>query len=355
MTSCPTCSTNVRLGARYCLSCGSKLVWGPVPTLKAGTALNQGRYIVNRLLGCGGMGAVYLAKDQQLGIRRAIKQMVSSFLRPEDRGEATQQFRREAAMLQSLYHVGIPEFYDHFAQGDSHYIVMEYIEGRNLLEVLESNNGPLAEADVVRYVMQICDVLSYLHSHQPDPIIYRDLKPANVILEQGGRRVVLTDFGIARFFAPASGTGTRIGTPGYAPKEQYAGRVEPRSDLYALAATMHHLLTNRDPQQHTPFEFPRVRTLNPQVSPWLDEIIDINLRDEPSERYDSASHLKADMQTQTVTWTTRCRSCGHVNPHGKAYCDQCTRPLSTVTIRCSRCGMTNALNSNFCISCGARL
>lgn len=355
MLTCQNCGEPARTYARYCLKCGSKLIFGPAPLLQQGHTLRDGRYVIRRLLGQGGMGAVYQAADAQTQKWCAVKQMQDILINdPVQRQEALIAFDREATMLQQLYHVGIPEFYDHFSEGNAHYIVMEYIDGHDLEEVLALNGGQLPEEQVVRYAMQICDVLVYLHGHRPVPIIYRDLKPANVILAADGRRIVLTDFGIARFFAPTFTTGTRIGTPGYAPPEQHQGRVEPRSDLYALAAAMHHLLTGRDPQSD-PFNFPRVSQLVPGISVWLDEIIAINLRQEPSERYDSATQLKEDLKHGRVTKTFVCRFCGHSSAHDKGYCDNCSRALSAETVACPQCSTPNALNSRFCIACGAPL
>ena len=149
---------------------------------------------------------------------------------------------------------------------------MEYVEGRNLEEELAArNNEPLPEGLVVDVARQLCDVLGYLHNMTP-PIVYRDMKPSNVMLTSKGR-AVLVDFGIARLFKAAR-KGTMIGTLGFAPPEQYKGEIDPRSDIYSLAATMHYMLTARDPEKFPPFSFPKMKELRPEVSNNLAAAID---------------------------------------------------------------------------------
>ncbi len=231
--------------------------------LEAATVL-QNRYLIERLIGGGGMGMVYLARDQRLSNRScAIKEMVDHFIDPQQRLEANEYFAREADTLAQLKHSAIPAITDRFDQQNRHYLVMEYVEGRNLEEELAVSGGPLGEGLVIDIGRQLCDVLAYLHSFAP-PIVYRDMKPSNVMLTPKGR-VVLIDFGIARLFRAAR-KGTMIGTLGFAPPEQYQGLVDPRSDIYSLAATLHYVLTGRDPEKFPPFSFPPVRDLRPEVS-----------------------------------------------------------------------------------------
>src|SRR5262249_11434773 len=194
-------------------------VSGPLPgPLEPGTVL-QKRYRIQRLLGGGGMGMVYLAQDQRLSNRPcAIKEMVDHFIDPQQRLEANEYFAREADTLAQLKHSAIPAISDRFDQLNRHYLVMEYVEGCNLEEELAQRGSPLPQSLVVSVARQLCDVLAYLHGLQPS-IIYRDLKPSNVMLSRNGR-VVLVDFGIARLFK-AQRKGTMIGTLGFAPPEQY--------------------------------------------------------------------------------------------------------------------------------------
>jgi len=242
--------------------------------LEAGTTL-QGRYQIQRLLGGGGMGMVYLANDQRLANRPcAIKEMVDHFIDQAQRIEANEYFAREADTLAQLKHQAIPAITDRFELANRHYLVMEYVEGRNLEEELAVRGEPLPEGLVIDIARQLCDVLSYLHGLVP-PIIYRDMKPSNVMLNSNGR-VVLVDFGIARLFKAAR-KGTMIGTLGFAPPEQYQGLVDPRSDIYSLGATLHYVLTGRDPEKFPPFSFPPVRELRPSVSSNLAGAIDAAL------------------------------------------------------------------------------
>ncbi|MGA6970368.1 MAG: protein kinase [Candidatus Binatus sp.] len=242
--------------------------------LEAGTVL-QGRYQIERLLGGGGMGMVYLAHDQRLANRPcAIKEMVDHFIDQAQRIEANEYFAREADTLAQLKHQAIPAITDRFELANRHYLVMEYVEGRNLEEELAARGEPLPEGLVIDIARQLCDVLAYLHGLVP-PIIYRDMKPSNVMLNPNGR-VVLVDFGIARLFKAAR-KGTMIGTLGFAPPEQYQGLVDPRSDIYSLGATLHYVLTGRDPEKFPPFSFPPVRELRPGVSSNLAGAIDAAL------------------------------------------------------------------------------
>jgi len=257
--------------------------------LEPGTVL-QGRYAIERLLGGGGMGMVYLARDQRLANRPcAIKEMVDHFIDQAQRIEANEYFAREADTLAQLKHQAIPAITDRFELANRHYLVMEYVEGRNLEEELAARGGPLPEGLVIDIARQLCDVLAYLHGLVP-PIIYRDMKPSNVMLNSNGR-VVLVDFGIARLFKAAR-KGTMIGTLGFAPPEQYQGLVDPRSDIYSLGATLHYVLTGRDPEKFPPFSFPPVRELRPAVSSNLAGAIDAALAYEVNVRPPSVREFR---------------------------------------------------------------
>jgi serine/threonine-protein kinase len=249
--------------------------------LAPGTVL-QHRYEIVRLLGGGGMGMVYLAHDERLSKRPcAIKEMVDHFIDPQQRIEANQYFAQEADTLAQLKHPAIPAISDRFDDQNRHYLVMEYVAGRNLEEELAARGGPLPEGLVIDVARQVSEVLGYLHGLNP-PLIYRDMKPSNVMLTAAGR-AVLVDFGIARLFK-AQRKGTMIGTLGFAPPEQYQGIADPRSDIYSLGATLHYVLTGRDPEKFPPFSFPPVRELRPEASRNLAGAIDRALAYEMSGR-----------------------------------------------------------------------
>ena len=212
------------------------------------------RYRVIQPLGEGGMKAVYLAEDLRLKARRcALAVMVDSFTSDEARRHAVLTFQREADILAQLDHPAIPKVSDRFSEQDHHYFVMDYVAGQTLEAKMAAGGGRLEASEAINIALQICEALNYLHSRLP-PVVYRDLKPANVIVTPEGK-VKLVDFGIARHFTRQ---GTTIGTIGYAAPEQYQGECEPRSDVYALGATLHYLLSGRDPARF-PFDFPRSR------------------------------------------------------------------------------------------------
>ena len=253
----------------------------------------EGRYQLERKLGSGGMSTVYLARDLRFDtVERwcAVKEMVNSAQEVQTRRLNQENFQREANILASLNHPAIPKVFDFFSQESRSYLVMEFVEGTDLEEVWTRTRAPLSPNDVVNWALQICDVLEYLHGQSP-PVIFRDVKPSNVMLT-GQERVMLIDFGIAKVFRSGI-RGTMIGTEGYAPPEQYRGIAEPNGDVYALGATMHHLLTGKDPRLEPPFTFHErpIRQFNADVSDALAAVIDRTLRYDAAERFESAREL----------------------------------------------------------------
>jgi serine/threonine protein kinase len=229
------------------------------------------RYRVTKPLGGGGMKMVYLAEDLRLAARPcALAEMVDAISNPDMQQAAASGFQREADMLAELNHEHIPRIYDRFSEQNRHYLVMEYIAGDTLEEELRTAGGKLPPDRVMDIALQVLDTLEYLHHREP-PVIYRDLKPSNIMITPTGQ-VKLIDFGIARHFQPLS-SATMVGTQGYAPPEQYRGKVETRSDLYALGATMHHALSGRDPTTEPPFSFPLLRKLCPDLNPALADLV----------------------------------------------------------------------------------
>jgi serine/threonine protein kinase len=256
----------------------------------AANSIIGGRYRVTRPLGGGGMKLVYLAEDLRLAARPcALAEMVDSFTDPGMQKQAVAGFQREADMLAQLSNEHIPRVYDRFSEQNHHYLVMEFVDGVTLEDELKKAGGKLPETVVIDIALQVLDTLEYLHNLQP-PVIYRDLKPSNVMLTRDGK-VKLIDFGIARFFQPMSNA-TMIGTQGYAPPEQYRGRAEARSDLYALGATMHHALSGRDPAAEPPFSFPRLKSLSPNLNTALAELVDQALQYDTVHRMADATEFK---------------------------------------------------------------
>jgi serine/threonine protein kinase len=253
------------------------------------------RYLIVGQAGRGGMSAVYQAVDTLSRNRHvAIKEMSQGHLDSAELAEATARFQQEAALLGSLQHSNLPRIYDGFSEYGRSYLVMEYIDGKTLLQMLKDSGGhPLPTAQVLDYAIQLCDVLTYLHSQIP-PIIFRDLKPTNVMVKDNGH-VVLIDFGIARFFKEGQAQDTVfLGSPGYAPPEQHGtSQTNPRSDLYSLGATLHCCLTGRDPfHAKDRFAFPPVHQLNPLVPVELDQLIQRMVSMDEQQRPNSAQEVR---------------------------------------------------------------
>jgi serine/threonine-protein kinase len=254
------------------------------------------RYAVDYVLGRGGMSTVYRAYDSHFSNRVvAVKEMVDTFATPEERAEAERDFAREADLLAGLRHPSIPAVFDRFSANSRHYLVLEYIAGENLEKAVAARSEPYSEVQVRTWALALCGVLRYLHDQRP-PIIFRDLKPGNILVEPGGR-LRLIDFGIARFFKHSQTTDTTaLGTSGYASPEHYTGQTDARSDIFSLAATMHHLLTLRDPSRQPPFQFPLVRSLNTAVSAELEQIIARGLDPDRSKRFANVAEFEAALQ-----------------------------------------------------------
>ena len=256
----------------------------------------QNRYTILHELGGGGMSRVYLAQDARLGTRLcAVKELrVDPGTPPAEVPQMEALFQQEAILLAELQHPNLPAVWDFFAEADSLFLVMQYIEGEPLDQVLARSPDGLPEKVVLAYAEQICAALELLHG-QPQPIIFRDLKPSNIMLARDGT-IKLIDFGIARLFKPASHTDTlRMGTLGYAPPEQYkgGGQTDARSDIYALGATLHHLLTGRDPTREPPFSFPPVRAVTPAVSQATEAAVMRALAYDRGQRWDSVAEMRA--------------------------------------------------------------
>lgn len=247
------------------------------------------------MVGVGGMGAVYAARDlhfPNVVKQVAVKEMINLVRDPLIRDTIVRNFEREANILATLNHPSIPRIYDYFTQDDRSYLIIEFVDGKDLEAILVDSQDFLSETQVLNWALELCDVISYLHNYQPEPIIFRDIKPSNIMINSSGH-VLLVDFGIAKTFQPGQ-KGTMIGTEGYSPPEQYKGESSQRADIYALGATLHHLLTKRDPRLEPPFSFEerKIRSINPAVSIELEAVIYTALAYEPEKRYSTIDLMK---------------------------------------------------------------
>ncbi len=260
----------------------------------------QNRYIIVGQAGRGGMGAVYQAIDTRIGQRRvAIKEMSQAQLSETGLAQATARFQQEAAMLGSLSHPNLPRIYDAFSEQERTYLVMDYIEGKTLHLILQEAQGqPLPVEHVVDCARQLCDVLGYLHRHTP-PIIFRDIKPANIMITSMGH-VYLIDFGIARFFKEGQLYDTVfLGSPGYAAPEQHGlAQTNPRTDIYGLGATLYYCLTGQNPYYaRDAFYFPSVCQVNPRVPHQLDRLIGRMVAHDEQARPNSIAEVQQVLAT----------------------------------------------------------
>lgn len=257
----------------------------------------NGRYQIIQPLGEGAMSSVYLVRDLRLrGAEWALKELKLSAIPADELDAALKLFAREGEILGKLNHPGLPQLIDFNSDGaQNNYIVMERVQGKTLDEVLGGRVLPLRSEEAVPIALQVAHVIDYLHRQHP-PIIFRDLKPSNLMLTDSGR-VCFIDFGIARFFKAEQTKDTQeLGTPGFCAPEQYRGHSTLRSDLYALGVTLFYLLTLKDPQSFN-FSFPLLSTLNPQAPPQLDPILERCLQIDPEQRYSSAQELSRDLET----------------------------------------------------------
>ncbi len=268
-------------------------------TLKSDYLLRN-RYRIVGILGGGGMGTVYQARDmtfQEVRKLVAIKEMQTVSTDTAMRLSMIKTFRREANILATLNHPAIPKIFDFFDDSDRAYLVMEYINGSDL-ELLMSKTRELPINKVVEWSIDLCDVLEYLHRQKPDPIVFRDIKPSNLMVDSLGK-IRLIDFGIAKAIVGTGIKHTMIGTEGYSAPEQYRGQVTPQSDIYSLGATLHHLLTRKDPRLEPPLTFNDrpIRDFNPKVPHEFIRIIEKALALTPAERYESCAMMKLDLES----------------------------------------------------------
>ena len=300
---CDSCGAANRPQAAFCYACGQPLqTSGGVKSsattgLLAYNHLLKQRYRIIGPVGKGGFGAVYKAADLQFGNRQvAIKEMSQGSLSPQEIVEATEAFKREALLLAGLTHPNLPRIYEQFTDRGRWYLVMDFIEGETLEEHLgKIKGGKLPVEKVLEIGVQLCMVLEYLHMRQP-AIIFRDLKPANVMLTVHGH-IYLIDFGIARLFKPGQAKDTTaLGSTGYAAPEQYGkAQTTPRADIYALGATLHQLLSGNDPSD-TPFQFASLQLLGHPTLSRLEKMIMQMIEMDASKRPANIATVKQELQ-----------------------------------------------------------
>ena len=333
-------------------------------TQKKGTkpkALNEGkvlnsRYQIVRRIGGGGMGAVYLAKDRNLGeAARAVKEMIEAHIDDAQHEKAIADFKRESLLLTELEHPSIPTVYDYFYDelSERFYLVMKFIPGSDLSSRLRNApGGRIDEPTVTEWGIQVADVLHYLHT-RPQPIIYRDLKPANLMIDSNTNRVMLIDFGIARWVNKKEKGVTAVGTMGYAPPELFSGQGDARVDIYSLGATMFHLLTGSDPQDNPLliFDFtknPRPRQINPALSSEMERILTRAVEYKPEHRFQSG----AEFRDLLGAHLEKLRS-GQVSYGAPAH-ELGSETVRVAIVFCGFCGGRIAADDIFCAHCGSR-
>jgi serine/threonine protein kinase len=313
---CITCGTLNTPGSSECKSCQHPLLLSAY--LVSGT-LFQNRYSIITKIGVGGFGSVYKASDtQRAEALVAIKEACLRELTVQQAMEVSDAFHREADLLSQLSHPSLPRLYEHIYVPEQVYLVMDYLDGETLEDYQsKAANKRLVLSEVFDIGLQLCDVLEYLHMHQP-PIVFRDLKPANILRSPEGK-VYVIDFGIARFFKPGQAKDTiALGSLGYAAPEQY-GRAQttPRADIYSLGAILHQLLTGKDPSD-APLFFAPLRGAHAYnrsdpgslTSSMVDTMMDnlgmlINsmVEMEPNKRPISAAFVKQELHQLSLMWS----------------------------------------------------
>jgi len=299
---CDSCGAANRPQAAFCYACGQPLQIGKnsgqTTGLLAHNHLLKQRYRIISQVGKGGFGAVYKAADLQFGNRLlAIKEMSQSSLSQQELIEATESFKREALLLAGLTHPNLPRIYEQFTDRGRWYLVMDFIEGETLEDHLgKVSGGKLSVEQVLEIAIQLCTVLEYLHLRQPS-IIFRDLKPANVMLTTHGH-IYLIDFGIARHFKPGQAKDTTaLGSTGYAAPEQYGkAQTTPRADIYALGVTLHQLLSGNDPSD-SPFQFASLQLSRHPTLSRLETLITQMLEMDASKRPANITTVKQELQS----------------------------------------------------------
>ncbi len=320
------------------------------PALPTGTLL-WGRYLIQGYIGGGGFGHIYQAHDQVLGHRRAIKE---AFFRD---AQTQRQFHLEAEFILNARHPNLVRGYAVFEQGGRFYLVMDYVDGQTVEEIaiqhIRRAGRPLDEAQVLDWVLPICDAAYALHS-QPTPIIHRDVKPANIKVTRQGIPVLI-DLGLAKLYSRGTQTiGAALAfTPGYAPPEQYqaSGATDQRTDVYGLGATLFYLLTGYQPTEAParlgPHTLPAPRTLNPAISTLTEAAVLKAMSLDPMGRQQSAHDLFVELRNARAALSTEASQTISVAPASLS--------AGGHMVPCARCGTANPETARYCMRCGGSL
>jgi serine/threonine protein kinase len=314
--NCPQCGKNIKENAAFCVFCGFRISEGSfsipstsprndgntqaqvtqhMPGASAGQKMFNNRYSIEKEIGRGGMGRVFLALDTKMDGRVVIKEMLPQSADTANREYMEKRFIEEAKLLFNLKHPGLPGVLDYFVEGTSLCLVMEYINGKNLEQIQEEcKHGQVGIKEGVGWMIQIIGILSFLHNQNP-PVVHRDIKPANILLTGEGK-IYLVDFGVARTLGLQSHTQTAVGTYGYASPEHYSGKFTLSSDIYSLGATFHHLFSGDSPQENEPFRFTPLSRYRTDIPADLDEIIIKMTKQERTERYGKIEEVMRDLK-----------------------------------------------------------
>ena len=350
--------------------------------LAIGTVLNS-QYRIARLVGGGGMAWVYQVEELPAGsgILWALKELRPQTEDKAERATARRLFEQEARLLRGLDHVNIPKIADFFEENGRACLVMEFIWGESLEKRLDATNAPLLETDVLKWAIQLCDALHYLHSLQP-PIIFRDMKPSNVMVTNTGL-VKLIDFGIARTYKAGKKRDTvAMGSENYAAPEQWGkGQTDARSDLYALGATMYHLLGNMAPTPaFLPSEPLPLGNYNGAITKQTIHLVDKAMERDRRKRYQSANEMRealvdalpfpyappAALAVPAAPAPARPQPRPRPQAHPQAQPAPATshpspsvpvappqpRPISRPEKTCPACRRSNKADARFCVGCG---
>jgi len=296
--TCYSCGVENNAGAKTCESCKKPLKEKPATARPLTLPLNSsiGKYIIRGLVTITDMGAVYLAEETGTSEIYALKELCPSRASSEEEKEYTvNKFVNESILLQKLNFISVPRVREYFIAENNHYMAMEFIEGLDMENMVKTTGTPgLPQEHVIKWGIQICEVLDYLHNCDPI-ILYRDLKPANIMIRNSDNSVVLIDFGIALSVHEdlRGSPRTKIGTMGYMAPEQFHGKVSPASDVFSLGATLYYALTGQVQQL---FSYIPTTSIVSEISDELDNIIRSSLETSPARRFSSAAEMKRALE-----------------------------------------------------------